>query len=269
MSLESIILNGNIIQREEYTENSAEFYEVIRVKNRALLFLEEHIQRLNHSLKQANINKTITIDAIQSDFAKLFAVDGIKNQNVKISVSFQNGDLLCALYYIESMYVIEDTYKKGVQVKTKFFERESPEIKQRTTAMQTIRKQLQFDSVYEYLLVDREGLILEGTKTNVFFVKGNQVITADTHRVLGGITRQHVADLAILHFDFKESLIAKKQLEEADAIFLTGTSIGILPVCKVDDIIFNSAHNPVVVSLIKAYETWEKKYIETHQLHID
>ena len=269
MLLKSIILNGTVIKQEEYTEKSIEFYEVIRVKDRALLFLQDHIKRLNHSLKMANINKTFTIGAIQSYFAKLFEVDGIKNQNVKISVNFENDHVTCALYYIESIYLQEDTYKKGVQVKTKSFERENPEIKQRTTEMQTIRKQLQLDSVYEYLLVDREGLILEGTKTNVFFVKGSQVITADTRKVLGGITRQHVADLARVHSDFKELSFAKLNLKEVEAVFLTGTSIGILPVCKVDNISFNSANNPVVLSLIKAYETWENTYIETHQLQDD
>jgi len=267
MSQISIILNGKVIKQDEYTETSAEFYEVIRVKNRALMFLEDHINRLNHSLKMANIDKLFTIKAVQSDFAKLFEVDGIKNQNVKLSVSAENGHLNCALYYIESMYLKEDTYKKGVRVKTKSFERENPEIKQRTNAMQTIRNQLQLDSVYEYLLVDREGLILEGSKTNVFFVKGTQVITADTRRVLGGITRQHVADLARVHSDFKESSFAKTNLKEAEAVFLTGTSIGILPVCEVDDISFNSANNPLILSLMKAYETWEDTYIETHQLH--
>lgn len=266
MSLKSIILNGTVIKQEKYTENLAEFYEVIRVKNRALMFLEDHIKRLNNSLKRANIDKTIAINAVKSDFAKLFSVDGIKNQNVKLSVSIQSGRLICALYYIESIYLKEDTYKKGVPVKMISFERENPEIKQRTTAMQTIRKQLQLDSVYEYLLVDRQGLILEGTKTNVFFVKDSQVITADTIRVLGGITRQHVADLARVLSNFKEALFAKLNLGEAEAVFLTGTSIGILPVCKADDISFNSANNPVVLSLMKAYEAWEKKYIATHQL---
>jgi len=269
MSEKSIILNGSVIKQDEYTEKTAEFYEVIRVKNRALLFLEDHVKRLNHSLKIANIDKTFTIAAVQSDFAKLFAADTIKNQNVKLSVSVENGHFTCALYYIESRYLQDDTYKKGVQVKTQSFERENPAIKQRTNAMQTIRTQLQSDSAYEYLLVDREGLILEGTKSNVFFVKGTQVITADTGRVLGGITRQHVADLARAHSDFTESSFAKADLQEADALFITGTSIGILPVCKVDDISFNSANNPVVLSLMKAYETWEKTYIQTHQLQID
>lgn len=269
MSQKSIILNGTIIKQDEYTEKPEELYEVIRVKNRALMFLEGHIIRLNRSLKMANIDKTFTIKAIQSDFAKLFAVDGIKNQNVKLSVSLENGRLTCALYYIVSMYLKEETYKKGVRVKTKSFERESPEIKQRTNAMQMIRKQLQLDSVYEYLLVDREGLILEGTKSNVFFVRGTQVITADTGRVLGGITRQDVAELARIHSDFKESSFVKTNLKEADAVFLTGTSIGILPVCKVDEISFNSANNPVVLSLMKAYETYEDTYIKTHQLESD
>lgn len=266
MSLKSIILNGTIIKQEEYIEHLAEFYEVIRVKNRALMFLEDHIKRLNNSLKMANFDKTITIQAVQSDLARLFAADGVKDQNVRLSVSVQNDRLSCALYYIDSMYLTEETYKKGVPVKTKSFERKNPEIKQLTEAMQTIRKQLQLDSVYEYLLVDREGLILEGTKTNVFFVQGSEVFTADTHKVLGGITRHHVAALVREHYLLKESAFAKINVQQADAVFLTGTSIGILPVCKVDDISFNSANNPVVLSLMQAYTKCEKEYIATHQL---
>ena len=269
MSQKSIILNGNVITQEKYSEKAAEFYEVIRVKDRALLFLEDHITRLNHSLKMANIDRTFTIEKLQADFTKLFEADGIKNQNVKLSVSFESGHLTYALYYIDSVYLKEDIYKKGVQVKTKSFERENPEIKQRTTAMQMIREQLQLDHVYEYLLVNREGLILEGTKTNVFFVKGTQIITADTRRVLGGITRQHVADLARAHSGLTESSLPKSHLKEVEAVFLTGTSIGILPVSTVDDISFNSANNPVVVSLMKAYKAWEDTYIKTHQLQDD
>lgn len=269
MSQKSIVLNGTVIKQEEYAEKSAEVYEVIRVKNRALMFLEDHITRVNHSLKMADIDKTFTLKALQTDFAKLFQADGIKNQNVKLSVSFENGHLTSVLYYIDSIYQKDDTYTKGVEVKTKSFERENPEIKQRTTAMQTIRKQLQLDSVYEYLLVDREGLILEGSKSNVFFVKGSQVITADTRKVLGGITRQHVADVARAQSVFTEASFAKAHLKETDAVFLTGTSIGILPVCKVDDLSLNSAKNPVVVSLMKAYQAWENSYIKTHQLQDD
>ena len=266
MSVKFIVLNGTIIEQDKYTEDLTAFYEVIRLKNGVLMFLEDHIKRLNHSLKMANIDNIITLSTVKSDMVKLFEVDGIKDQNVKLSVSVQEGRLICALYYVQSRYLTEDTYKKGVEAKLKSFERENPEIKQLTNAMQAIRKQLQCDSVYEYLLVDREGFILEGTKTNVFFVKGSQVITADTHKALGGITRHQVAGLARAHYGFEESAFAKKNLIQVDAIFLTGTSIGVLPVCKVDDISFNSTKNPVVLSLMKAYETCEKKYIETHQL---
>lgn len=266
MSSNSIIRNGNVIKKEEYTEDVRAYYEVIRVRDRALMFLEDHVKRLDHSLKKAGVDKTISINTIQSDLAVLFEADGIKNQNVKFSVSVEDGRLCCVLHYVESFYPDEGTYKKGVSVRTKSFEREQPEIKQLTNAMQVIRKQLQQDTVYEYLLVDDEGLILEGTKTNVFFVAGNRVITADTGRVLGGITRHYVADIAKTHFQFEEVPFVKANLQQADAVFLTGTSIGVLPVRRVDEISYSSAENPVVLSLMQAYETCENQYIETHQL---
>lgn len=266
MSSNSIIRNGNVIEKEDYTEDVGVYYEVIRVKNRALMFLEDHIKRLNCSLKKAGIDKSVTIDAVQSDLAKLFTAAGINNQNVKLSVSVEDGRLSCVLRYIESFYPVEETYKKGVFVKTKFFRRDRPEIKQVTDAMQDIRKQLMQDSVYEYLLVDDDGCILEGTKTNVFFVDGGRIVTADKRKVLGGITRHHVADLARKHFQFEEAPFAKLNLKQVEAVFLTGTSIGVLPVSKVDDISFHSAENPVVLSLMQAYEACENDYIETHQL---
>jgi branched-chain amino acid aminotransferase len=262
----SIILNGMVIQQGDYQEALTVFYEVIRVNNGALMFLEDHIRRLNHSLQLANIEKEILVEEVYADLNQLFKVDGIRNQNVKYAIHVEDGLLTCALYYNESFYLGTDTYKKGVSVKLERFEREHPEIKQLTLGMATIRNRLKLDDVYEYLLVDHSDEILEGTKTNVFFVKGNRVITASTAKVLGGITRHHVAALASEYFEFDETELLVDNLDSVDALFLTGTSIGILPVYKVGDYLFDSSANPVVQSLMEQYKIFEQNYIQTHQL---
>lgn len=135
--------------------------------------------------------------------------------------------------------------------------------------MQAIRESLLEDDAYEYLLVDHEDTILEGTRTNVFFVKDGRVITADTHKVLGGITRHHVADLARRDYRLLESALPIKDLSQVEAVFLTGTSIGVLPVSRVDDMPYDSACHPVVLSLKEAYEKCAQDYILSHQLPND
>ena len=46
------------------------------------------------------------------------------------------------------------------------------------------------NKLYEVLLVDRNGRITEGSRSNVFFVKGNKFYTGPSAMVLVGITRK-------------------------------------------------------------------------------
>ncbi|WP_420413231.1 aminotransferase class IV [Roseibium sp.] len=107
------------------------------------------------------------------------------------------------------------------------------------------------------ILLDAAGNVTEGPGFNVFAVKDNRLVTADTG-VLEGISRQTVLDIAqemglaveIRPLPFSEFL-------ESDEVFITTSGGGVAPVSRVDDRIFsNDAPGPVTTALHKAYFEW-------------
>jgi len=117
------------------------------------------------------------------------------------------------------------------------------------------------NNVFEAILVDRDGNITEGSKSNIFMVKGNQVITAPLEAVLPGITREVIIDLCReLEIEVKEEKIHFENIKELEGLFISGTSPKVLPICKVDNIGFDSSANKTILSIMEAYNKKIEKY---------
>ncbi|MDE0886969.1 MAG: aminotransferase class IV [Myxococcota bacterium] len=88
----------------------------------------------------------------------------------------------------------------------------------------------------EILLVDEEDHVAEGPTTNVFMVDGGgELWTPPEKRVLRGVTRQSIIELATdAGMRVHEEIIEPGELMQAEEIFLTGTTAGVLPVASVD-----------------------------------
>ncbi|APF19715.1 aminotransferase class IV [Caldithrix abyssi DSM 13497] len=82
----------------------------------------------------------------------------------------------------------------------------------------------------------REGLIQEGTHSNVAVVKGGIFYTPPlTRHVLPGITRQAVIELCReADIEVKEAAISKNFLLEADEVMIIGTTVEITPIVRID-----------------------------------
>ena len=89
---------------------------------------------------------------------------------------------------------------------------------------------------YDALFVNRNGNIIEGTRTNFFTIKGRTIYSPLEKNILLGVTRKHILEVAKQNgFVIEEKNIPLTGLSEYDGAFLTGTSIKILPIKKVDN----------------------------------
>jgi D-alanine transaminase len=97
------------------------------------------------------------------------------------------------------------------------------------------RQQVKQAQVFEAILVN-EGLVTEGAVSNVMVVQGGTVVTAPQgSRILSGITRAVVLDLARSEgLPVQERFVSQADLYEADEVFLTGTTVEVLAVIRVD-----------------------------------
>ncbi|MFO0612977.1 MAG: aminotransferase class IV [Polyangiaceae bacterium] len=88
----------------------------------------------------------------------------------------------------------------------------------------------------EALIVDGGGAVLEGTTSNVFLVVRDRIVTPMVDRILAGVTRRTVLEIAsAAGLEIVESRITPSDLYAADEVFITSTLRGVMPVSRVDD----------------------------------
>jgi branched-subunit amino acid aminotransferase/4-amino-4-deoxychorismate lyase len=91
-------------------------------------------------------------------------------------------------------------------------------------------------SAQEAILLDTRGVLLEGTRSNLFFFRDEVLYTPAVEcGILPGVTREKVLLLARREgLTVNEGLHLPSELAEAAEVFLTFTSAGIMPVTDVD-----------------------------------
>ncbi len=88
------------------------------------------------------------------------------------------------------------------------------------------------DEYYEGILCDSKNNLIEGTMTNVFFIKENILFTPKIKKGgIKGIMRQVIIEKSNMFFDkIKETNIKKDCMNYYDSMFLTNSVIKVLPV---------------------------------------
>jgi len=89
--------------------------------------------------------------------------------------------------------------------------------------------------VFETILL-KDGMVTEGAVSNVMLVRGGSVITApEGPRILSGVTRAVVLQLAREQgIPVQERYPSQVDLQGADEVFLTSTTVEVLSVIKID-----------------------------------
>ena len=94
--------------------------------------------------------------------------------------------------------------------------------------------------------------VLELTRNNIFIVKDKKIITPKEN-VLLGITRKHVIELAQRQFLMEERKISLSELWSADEVFVTGTTKKIIPVSRIDDVIYSKSPGVITKKMMQLF----------------
>ncbi|MDP3433022.1 MAG: aminotransferase class IV [Bacteroidota bacterium] len=240
-------------------------YEVIRIIDGIALFLEDHYARLVSSIQMSGFHFAMDFSEFRHNVMELGRLNHIENGNVKFFLAEFGKENLWSFSFIPHSYPDTNDYELGVNTEFLFAERENPNAKITQNIVREKANQLIADqNLYEVLFVDRDGLITEGSRSNVFFVKGNRFFTAPAYQVLVGITRQKVLQcLSELAFPIIEEAVLASEISTFDAVFLTGTSPKVLPVRSIGKQVFNT-QLLVVNELMNQYNSMIDNYITAH-----
>jgi len=253
------VFNNEIKATEVFVpaENEGGIYEVLRVVKGIPLFLKDHLERFYHSAQIAGKTISFSENQIKEFLKNLIEKNETNEGNVLISCKIN-----LKAFFIPHKYPTDEMYQKGVSCGILKAERENPNAKVfQTTVRQKADKMLVDKGFYEVLLVDKWGKITEGSRSNVFFVKGKELLTAPPDKVLLGITRQKTIQLAQNPgIQINEREINLNELGNFDAAFITGTSPKILPIKKIDQFTFNP-QNEIVRQVMKSYDDLIEDYL--------
>lgn len=246
-----------------YEPGTGHIYEVIRVLNGVPLFLEDHLERMHESLALIGKASVKSTEEVRNLISLLIKANGTRNGNVKFVVgdSLPDGILL---YMIPHSYPDEAMYKNGIATAILKLERTNPNAKiVNTSYKEMVAEFIRDKGVYEALLVNREGCITEGSRSNVFFVASDTLLTPPLKDVLGGITRKRIIDLAKSSgIAFRETDISLDLLSELQGAFMSGTSPKVLPISRIDKLEIPSASCPIIGRLMKLYDAEIEEYVK-------
>lgn len=257
---EFFIENEKIKERDSFEESflkeGKSLYEVIRIIDGAPLFLRSHLERFYNSAKLEGLNLWLAEEEIKENINRLIEINKVSIGNIKLVFNFnkgKNNNFLC--YFLKHNYPEDIEYKKGVKTILYHGERENPNAKVINMDFRKIvGEKIKEEKAYEAILVDRNGYITEGSKSNIFMIKDGKVITAPIEKVLPGITRQNIMDVCKnLNLKVEEEKVHYKDIDKLEGLFVSGTSPKVLPIKSVDEIEFKSSENKLILSIIEGY----------------
>jgi len=238
-------------------------YEVLRVVQFTPLFLEEHLHRFFSSFTSVRKDKSQAVNRshITNRIRSLIRKNDIPNGNIRFQ--FNNNDAKqFRAWFIPVAYPSEQQYADGVPVKTLSATRIDPTIKTRDKKLrQNADDFIKEHDIYEAILVNPEGYLTEGSRSNIFFTHNETFCTTPQSDVLPGITRQKIIQLLRNNrLQFEERPIHMSELNRFQSCFISGTSAKILPVVTINEVVMD-VRNDFLENIIDLYNSLTNNYL--------
>ena len=254
-----VYLNGEIIPAIEAKisplDRSFTFgdgvYEVIPSYNQELFLFEEHLQRFKISLAKTFIPAPTELDNLQDILKKLHVKNEYQNQSFYIQItrgvqesrSHTASENIVPTLFINSQNLDINPFrgnanKEGLRVRLEDDIRwQRCDIK--TTALIGNILSMHDPSLetVDEILLQKDGILNEGSKSNIFLVKQDKVYTPSLNQnILPGVTRNFIINLLKKNnIEVFEEEIAVDLIYECEELWLTSSTKEIQPVAFIGD----------------------------------
>ncbi len=203
-------------------------FETMRTYHKKIFCLNEHLKRLYDSADIIGLQSIWEFDKVYR-----LVLDILKeNKNwkeLRIRVILTKDDLIIMMEEIQEKSKI--MYKNGVKCSSFCGRRHFPRAKKLSDLfLYRAKKYAVSSGAYDSILIDEQSYVSECAYANLFWVKNGMLYTR-SDEILFGITREMVLGLVEkCHFE----KIQLKSLMNADEVFLTQSTSGILPIVEID-----------------------------------
>lgn len=212
-------------------------YETIRVTAGIPYFLKQHLERLQESAQVIGLEHTFTQTFVEQAIQELIEKNTINTCNLKILLIGRKSADEATLYMLclNPLFPDKKLYRDGVHCITVSYERLFPHAKTLNMLGSYLAyKKARAEDAYEALLVNRDGNITEGTRTNFYVIRGKTIISPPASHILPGVTQMALQRTAAeCGYAYREQNLPIVRIVQENA-FITSTSSKILPIRSID-----------------------------------
>ncbi len=217
-------------------------YETVRVGNDIAYFLKDHTERLIESARFIGLEHPFTPEFVEKSILGLAQKTDADSYNLKVLLigGATKEAATLSILCLNPLFPDKKLYREGASFITRAHERAYPHAK----TLNMLGSYLAFRDAkaagaYDALLVNRNGFITEGTRTNFFCMNGKAIFTPRERDILLGVTRKAVLKVAFDNgFELVERDIKPSDLHLYDGAFITSSSSKIVPARSIDDHVF-------------------------------
>lgn len=241
------IFNEKILPCQDFNESyifeGRSVYDAMRLIEGVPLFSELHYRRTVFTAGFAGLKIWLDETEVLDKIRQLSRANQAYSGNVKLVYNYRT-DRNFSAYFVPYRYPTIHELEAGVKTHSFQGERDNPNAKLINKNLREATEKYKSDHhVYEVILVDRNGFITEGSRTNVFFIRGNKVYTTPLQEVLPGVTRSIIFEICRNEgIEITEEKISFEDCRDFDSFFISGTSPGILPVNSFNDFTYAVDH---------------------------
>ena len=261
-----VYLNGDFIKAEEAMVSVFDqgllygdgIFESFRSIGDRIYQFPQHYQRLLQSAAALCYPRTFTQQKLEAILMELRARNNLNDAYYRITITRGKGqvgfqrelenDLTCLVIGREFQAVDSALYQQGIQLRVAQTRRNAPEaISPKIKSISNLnsllgRLEARAAGAFEVIMLNNKDHICEGAASNIFWVKDKWVFTPDASTgLLEGVTRSTIMrlceeslNLRVITGEFK-----LQDLKFADEVFITSTSLEVMPVVKVDNFTVN------------------------------
>lgn len=246
MTLNYFSRNGELLKVEEAViplssiEYSYGFgvYENIRVSGGVIYFIKDHIERLIESARIIGLEHLFSEEEVEKNIRELVAKNSAKACNIKILLigAPDKADAQLFIMCLNPLFPNRKLYRDGAVVTTYQYERAFPHAKTLNMLQSYLAyREARESDAYDALLINRDGTVTEGTRTNFFAIKDRTIYTPSEKDILLGVTRKVLLKVAADNgYDIIEADIRVEDVFNYDGAFISSTSSKIIPIKSID-----------------------------------
>lgn len=243
-----IISNDKFISSDEFKLDIEDgllygygVFETILLKNKELIFLKEHYERLIKAVEKLKINMDLEFEKLNLYLCLYIQKNSLENSILRITILKNLNSFDILITHRENKYKPSD-YREGFKMEISEFKRNPNSI------LAGIKSVNYLENIYalreakevgsnEVLFLDCKNYVSEGATSNIFFIKDKVIYTPTKEcGLLKGIIREKIIEIIDKdkNLKLKQGFFSLDKLLQADEVFLTNSVIGIMPVSKIN-----------------------------------